>query len=81
MIYLKCPSCGTVIGNRQTMYEDGLSKIMDNKNTNNKENNRRQFRRRQSDQLRIHKECCRRKSLQIPLPKNGKKAARDSSTP
>lgn len=32
MIYLKCPTCGTVIGNRQIIYENKLKEIDNNPN-------------------------------------------------
>ena len=37
MIYLKCPSCGYIIGNRQVLYESKLDEIMNNPNTDNDE--------------------------------------------
>ena len=68
MIYLKCPSCGTVIGNRQTMYEDGLSKIMDNKNTNNKEKLNQKT--KLLNDLGLERYCCKMRVITyINLPK------------
>ena len=32
MIYLKCPTCGTIIGNRQIIYENKLKDIDNNPN-------------------------------------------------
>lgn len=32
MIYMKCPTCGTVIGNRQIIYEATLKNIENNPN-------------------------------------------------
>ena len=32
MIYLKCPSCGYVLGNRQKLYDMGLEEIESNPN-------------------------------------------------
>ena len=32
MIYLKCPTCGTIIGNRQIPYEAALTEIDNNPN-------------------------------------------------
>jgi DNA-directed RNA polymerase subunit N (RpoN/RPB10) len=37
MIYLKCPSCGYIIGNRQVIYESKLDEIMNNPNTDDDE--------------------------------------------
>ena len=36
MIYLKCPTCSTVLGNRQIIYETGLKEILNNKNLTDK---------------------------------------------
>ena len=33
MIYIKCPSCGYLIGNRQMVYEKGLDEINTDPNT------------------------------------------------
>jgi DNA-directed RNA polymerase subunit N (RpoN/RPB10) len=27
MLYLKCPTCGTLLGNKQSLYEDKISEI------------------------------------------------------
>ena len=32
MIYIKCPSCGLLLGNRQIVYEKGLNEINSNPN-------------------------------------------------
>ena len=32
MIYLKCPTCGYILGNRQYIYEKGLEEIESNPN-------------------------------------------------
>ena len=32
MIYLKCPTCGYILGNRQKEYEQGLEEIESNPN-------------------------------------------------
>lgn len=32
MIYMKCPTCGTIIGNRQIIYEATLNEIENNPN-------------------------------------------------
>ena len=31
MIYLKCPTCGYILGNRQKIYEKGLEEIESNR--------------------------------------------------
>jgi DNA-directed RNA polymerase subunit N (RpoN/RPB10) len=36
MIYLKCPTCSTILGNRQIIYETGLKEILNNKNLTDK---------------------------------------------
>ena len=33
MIYIKCPSCGTILGNRQQLYVKRLDDIDGNTNT------------------------------------------------
>jgi len=37
MIYLKCPSCQYIIGNRQILYEDKLEEIDSNPNIDDAE--------------------------------------------
>ena len=67
MIYLKCPSCGTVIGNRQIMYENGLSEIMDNKNTNNTE--KLELKTKLLNELGLSRYCCKMRVITyINLP-------------
>ena len=36
MIYLKCPTCGYVLGNRQKIYDKGLEEIESNPNNDEK---------------------------------------------
>jgi len=32
MLYLRCPNCGEILGNKQIVYEDGMKKICDELN-------------------------------------------------
>ena len=57
MIYMRCPSCEMLIGNRQIMYEDGLDKI--NSNPNLKEEDKLLLKIKLIDNLKIKRYCCK----------------------
>jgi DNA-directed RNA polymerase subunit N (RpoN/RPB10) len=57
MIYLKCPSCGTVIGNRQIPYETGLEEIENNPNINEAE--KLELKNKLIESLEIKRYCCK----------------------
>ncbi len=57
MIYLKCPTCGTVIGNRQIVYETKLEEIDNNPNID--ENEKLTQKTKLIESLELKRYCCR----------------------
>ena len=57
MIYLKCPSCGYILGNRQVEYEKGLDEI--ESNPNNDEDLKLELKTKLVESLLIKKYCCK----------------------
>ena len=57
MIYLKCPSCGYILGNRQMLYEKGLDDIESNPNTD--EETKLKLKTELVDSLKIKRYCCK----------------------
>ena len=57
MIYLKCPSCGYMLGNRQVEYEKGLDEI--ESNPNNNEELKLELKTKLVESLQIKKYCCK----------------------
>ena len=57
MIYLKCPSCAYIIGNRQRLYDFGLDEI--ESNPNNDEQTKLELKNKLVESLKIDKYCCK----------------------
>lgn len=57
MIYLKCPSCGYIMGNRQRMYDIGLDEI--ESNPNNDEQKKLELKQKLLDSLELERYCCK----------------------
>lgn len=57
MIYLKCPTCGYILGNRQVLYEIGLNEI--ESNPNNDEEIKLILKNKLIDSLQVEKYCCK----------------------
>ena len=57
MIYLRCPSCATVIGNRQIIYETKLQEIENNPNTDLEE--KLKLKTALIDSLELKRYCCK----------------------
>jgi DNA-directed RNA polymerase subunit N (RpoN/RPB10) len=57
MIYLKCPSCGTVIGNRQIAYEAKLQEIDNNPNID--EDAKLEQKNKLINSLELKRYCCK----------------------
>ncbi len=57
MIYLKCPTCGYILGNRQIIYEKKLDEIMNNPNTD--DNEKLEQKTKLVDSLNIKRYCCK----------------------
>lgn len=57
MIYLKCASCGYILGNRQRLYDMGLEEI--ESNPNNDEQTKLELKNKLVESLQIKKYCCK----------------------
>jgi DNA-directed RNA polymerase subunit N (RpoN/RPB10) len=57
MIYLKCPTCGTIIGNRQIPYEKELEKINNNPNIDDVE--KLEQKTKLIESLELKRYCCK----------------------
>jgi DNA-directed RNA polymerase subunit N (RpoN/RPB10) len=57
MIYLKCPTCSYVLGNRQRIYEQGLEEI--ESNPNNDEELKLELKQKLLESLGLKRYCCR----------------------
>jgi len=56
MIYLKCPTCGYLLGNRQKIYEQGLEEI--ESNPNNDEVKKIELKQKLVNSLELKRYCC-----------------------
>lgn len=57
MIYLKCPTCGYILGNRQRLYDNGLNDI--ESNPNNDEETKLELKNKLIESLKIKRYCCK----------------------
>jgi DNA-directed RNA polymerase subunit N (RpoN/RPB10) len=57
MIYIKCPSCGLLLGNRQMVYEKGLDEINSNPNTDNTK--KLELKTKLVESLGLKRYCCK----------------------
>lgn len=57
MIYLKCPSCGNILANRQKLYDEGLKEI--ESNSNNDEAMKLKLKTQLVQSLKIKRYCCK----------------------
>lgn len=57
MIYLICPSCGYILGNRQKIYDIGLEEIESNQN--NDEKQKLELKQKLVDSLKLKRYCCK----------------------
>ena len=57
MIYLKCPTCATVLANREIEYEKKLEKI--NNDTNINEEQKRKLKTELINSLGLKNPCCK----------------------
>ena len=61
MLYLRCPSCGYILGNRQQEFEEGLAEI--EFNTNNDEETKLRLKEQLVNSLEIKRYCCKQRLL------------------
>ncbi len=57
MIYIKCPSCGSLIGNKQMVYDKGIDDIYSDPNTDNEK--KLELKTKLIESLGIKKYCCK----------------------
>ncbi len=57
MIYIRCPSCGYILGNRQILYETKLEEIMNNPNLD--EDAKLDLKTKLVDSLKLKRYCCK----------------------
>lgn len=56
MLYFKCPTCRTLLANKQLVYEKRLKEIC---NSNKPKNEKDSEKKKLLDELELHRECCR----------------------
>jgi DNA-directed RNA polymerase subunit N (RpoN/RPB10) len=57
MIYIRCPSCGYILGNRQMLYEAKLDEIVSNPNLD--EDAKLNLKTKLVDNLKLKRYCCK----------------------
>lgn len=57
MIYIRCPSCGYILGNRQMLYEAKLDEIISNPNLD--EDAKLDLKTKLVDSLKLKRYCCK----------------------
>ncbi len=60
MLYLKCPTCRTILGNRQILFEKGMEEICANSKSDEELNLQKE---KLLDKLEIKRYCCRPRVL------------------
>lgn len=58
-LYICCPTCNSLIGNRIIPYEEGLKKICDNPNLTNEQMDIEKMKLIDSLHISPHRYCCR----------------------
>ena len=61
MLYFKCPTCRTILANKQIPFEEKLEKICNNSNTSEDVKNKQKE--KLLDELQLKKICCRMRML------------------
>lgn len=61
MLYLKCPTCSTILANKQLPYEKGLEEICQNNNLTKKESDA--AKKQLLNDLEVRNICCRQRML------------------
>ena len=61
MLYYKCPTCRTLLANRQLLFEEAIKKICDDNNLT--EEQKYDHKLKVLDKLLIHNICCRMRTL------------------
>jgi len=61
MLYYKCPTCKTLLANKQMVYEEKLATICNDSKMNDKD--KMEAKRKLLDELEIIRPCCRMRVL------------------
>lgn len=61
MLYYKCPTCKTILANKQILYETELDAICKNDNLSMAEKNNQK--KKILDNLQIKNQCCRARTI------------------
>lgn len=57
MIYMRCPTCGYILGNRQILYESRMEEIVNNPNTD--EDIKLELKTKLVESLKLKRYCCK----------------------
>jgi len=66
MLYFKCPTCRTILGNKQILFEEKLEKICNDQNMSDKEKDVNKS--KILDELEVKRICCRMRILTYIKP-------------
>lgn len=61
MLYFRCPTCRTILANKQLIYEERLEEISLDKKMSNKEKDK--LKRKLLDDLELYRPCCRMRMM------------------
>jgi DNA-directed RNA polymerase subunit N (RpoN/RPB10) len=61
MLYFKCPTCKTILANKQIPFEEGLEKICENSSLTQEERDQKKM--ELLDQLEVKRMCCRMRMM------------------
>ena len=57
MIYMRCPTCGYILGNRQILYESRMEEIVNNPNTD--DDIKLELKTKLIESLKLKRYCCK----------------------
>jgi DNA-directed RNA polymerase subunit N (RpoN/RPB10) len=57
MIYMRCPTCGYILGNRQILYESRMEEIVNNPNTD--DDIKLELKTKLVESLKLKRYCCK----------------------
>ena len=61
MLYFKCPTCKTLLANKQLVYKEKMETICNNDKLSNKEKDN--MKKKIFTEIELHRECCRMRML------------------
>lgn len=60
MLYFKCPTCRTLLANKQLVYEKRLAEIC---NSNKSKEEKNKLKQQLLDEIELKRECCRMRMM------------------